>query len=84
MAIFKLAVRYEGISAEEFVDIEADRVSEARTACDRVMEENKKLLERLEASGIYASKRMISCRLCPYDYRMEFLGCYFEESKDEL
>mgnify|MGYP003350508718 CR=1 FL=1 len=75
MAIFKIAIKYQGVSAEEIVEFEAPTPSVAKKKCEEVMNENKDFVERLNRHGIYTSKVAQSCSLCPYDFRFDFLGC---------
>lgn len=87
MAIFRLAVQYAGTSAEEIVEFSADSVSSAKAKCEELMRENEEMLKRAESQNIYVSRRMSSCRLCPYEFRLEMMGCELISvlsSKDEV
>ena len=75
MAIFKIAIKYQGISAEEIVEFEAPTPSVAKKKCEEVMGDNREFVERLNGRGIYTSKVVQSCSLCPYDFRLDVLGC---------
>lgn len=74
MARFKLSLKYEA-GGEEIVEIEAKTVSSARKMCEEMVGENSLINERLEGFNVWTSRRMVSCDLCPYDYRLDFLGC---------
>lgn len=73
MARFKIAVKYFE-SNEEILEVEARTVSEARRICASMVRENEELLGRIRRFNIYMSKIVESCRLCPYDYKLEMLG----------
>jgi len=75
LAKFKLNLRYEGNASEETVEVDAASVSEARRKCEEMVEENSLMMDRLGKLNVYVSKRLRSCELCPYDFRMELLGC---------
>ena len=75
MAKFKLSLRYEGNASEEKVEVDVAGVSEARRKCEEMIKDNSLMVERLERLNIYVSKKLVSCELCPYDFRMELLGC---------
>lgn len=85
MAKFKIAVKYIE-SNEEILEVEAKTVSEARRMCAALVKENEEIVERLRRFNIYVSKIVESCRLCPYDYRLEALGCedLARRSEDEI
>lgn len=75
LARFRLSLKYEATSAEEIVEIEAETVSSAKRMCEEMIAENRDLAERLERFNVWTSRRLSSCVLCPYDYRLDFLGC---------
>jgi len=75
LAKFKLSLRYEGSASEETVEVDAASVSEARRKCEEMVEDNSLMMDRLGKLNVWVSKRLSSCELCPYDFRMEFLGC---------
>jgi hypothetical protein len=75
LAIFEIAIKYRGVSAEDIVKFDAASPSVAKKKCEEVLSQNKEFVERLERSGVYTSKVMESCRLCRYDYTLDVLGC---------
>lgn len=86
MATFKLAIRYEGFSSEEIVEIEAKNPNDAKAKCKDVVSENKNELDRLARYNVYVSKNIRSCRLCPYDHKMDMLEVeeMLRSLKDEI
>ena len=74
MAIFRLSLKYEG-GGEEIVEVEAETVSSAKRICEEMVGENSLMTERLERFNVWTSRRLSSCVLCPYDRRLDFLGC---------
>lgn len=74
MAIFKLAIGYEGRSAQEIVEIDAPNPPEARKKCEEMLAWQEKESERLAAKNVYNSKVVKSCELCKYDFRMDFIA----------
>jgi hypothetical protein len=75
LAKFRLSLKYEGSASEETVEVDAASVSEARRKCEGMVEDNSLMMDRLGRLNVYVSKRLRSCELCPYDFRMELLGC---------
>jgi hypothetical protein len=74
LALFKLAIGYSGVSAEDIVEIEARTPSEARIKCEEMVVIHKEELDRLAKRNIYVSKIIRSCRLCSYGYKMDMVG----------
>lgn len=74
MALFKFAIKYEGSSSEETMELEASNSIEARKMCDEMAERNREELERLASRNVYSSKVIKSCRMCRHDHRMDMVG----------
>lgn len=71
MAIFRLALKYAGRSCDKIVDVDARTPKDARKKCDEMLEADRNELERLSRFNVYKSNMLESCRLCPYNYRLD-------------
>ena len=73
MALFKLAVSYEGRSDEETLEVEARSPAEARSKCEEMVAGGREELERLARFNVYTSRIVQSCRVCSRGYEMDMV-----------
>lgn len=83
MAKFKVAVSYRNSCCEEIIEIEAESAEKARKRCSEIVEENKAMIDRCIAKGIYVSRAIADCRLHNMHWSLELVQCMNMTSESE-